>query len=156
MITEVRIPGCPIFVNLSFAPCPLALSHIDNFFGPCYSERTLIFPRFVMKKDIHPKVSPVVFVDTSCGAQFVTTSSLKSNEKMDINGVSHMIVNVEISSASHPFYTGKQILVDTARRVEKFHERFGKQVATADSRKGKRVKRAAKAEKKSNESAETK
>ena len=143
MITEVRIPGCPIFVNLSFAPCPPALSHIDNFFGPCYSERTLIFPRFVMKKDIHPKVSPVVFVDTSCGAQFVTTSSLKSNEKMDIDGVSHMIVNVEISSASHPFYTGKQILVDTARRVEKFAQRLEKFKTTAGTRKGKTAKKQA-------------
>lgn len=104
-----------------------------------------------MKKDTHPKVSPVVFVDTSCGAQFTTTSTLKSDEKIDVNGVPHMVINVEISSASHPFYTGKQILVDTARRVEKFHERFGKQTAAADTRKGKRVKREAKAEKKNAE-----
>lgn len=104
-----------------------------------------------MKKDTHPKVNPVVFVDTSCGAQFATTSTLKSDETMDINGVPHMVINVEISSASHPFYTGKQILVDTARRVEKFHERFSRVAAAADARKGKKVKRAAKAEKKAAE-----
>ncbi len=105
-----------------------------------------------MKQDLHPKVNPVVFVDTSCGAQFVTTSTLRSDEKMDVNGVPHMIINVEISSASHPFYTGKQILIDTARRVEKFQERFGKTTAAADVRKGKKVKRTAKAEKKAAES----
>lgn len=104
-----------------------------------------------MKKDTHPKVNPVVFVDTSCGAQFVTTSTLKSDETMEIDGVKHMVVNVEISSASHPFYTGKQILIDTARRVEKFQERFSRVSAAADVRKGKKVKRAAKAEKKAAE-----
>lgn len=104
-----------------------------------------------MKQDTHPKVNAVVFVDTSCGAQYVSKSTLRSDEKMDIDGVPHMVINVEISSSSHPFYTGKQILVDTARRVEKFHERFGKTTAAADARKGKKVKRTAKAEKKAAE-----
>lgn len=101
-----------------------------------------------MKKDIHPAVHPVVFVDTSCGAEFVTTSTLKSNETRDINGVMHYVLPVEISSASHPFYTGKQILVDTARRVEKFQERFAKQQATSEARKGKKEKRAVRSAKK--------
>jgi large subunit ribosomal protein L31 len=104
-----------------------------------------------MKKDLHPKINPIVFVDTSCGAQFIATSTLKSDETMDVNGTPHMVINVEISSASHPFYTGKQILVDTARRVEKFQERSGKQGATASARKGKKIKREAKAEKKASE-----
>lgn len=101
-----------------------------------------------MKQDIHPKVHPVVFVDTSCGAEFVTLSTLSSSETREINGVEHKVLNVEISSASHPFYTGKQILVDTARRVEKFQERTGKQAAASVGRKGKKVKRAASALKK--------
>lgn len=77
-----------------------------------------------MKKDIHPKVNPVVFVDTSCGVEFVTTSTLTSEKTKKINGVDHYVVNVEISSASHPFYTGKQMLIDTAGRVDKFKARM--------------------------------
>ena len=76
-----------------------------------------------MKTDIHPKLNPVVFVDTSCGAEFVTTSTLTSDKTKTIDGVKHYVINVEISSASHPFYTGKQVLVDTAGRVDKFRAR---------------------------------
>ena len=52
------------------------------------------------------------------------------------------MIHTEISSASHPFYTGKQVLVDTARRVEKFQARMGKKDAASSERKGKKVKRA--------------
>lgn len=104
-----------------------------------------------MKQDIHPKNHPVVFVDTSCGAEFVATSTLTSGETRDINGVPHQIINIEISSASHPFYTGKQILIDTSRRVEKFEARMNKQSDVASVRKGKKVKRAAKQAKKDEE-----
>jgi len=76
-----------------------------------------------MKADIHPKVHPVIFVDTSSGAEFITVSTLTSKETKKINGVDHYIIKVEISSASHPFYTGKRKLVDTAGRVEKFEAR---------------------------------
>lgn len=79
-----------------------------------------------MKADIHPTVNPVVFVDTSTGAEFVTTSTLTSEEKKKIGGVDHHVIKVEISSASHPFYTGKRKLVDTAGRVDKFLERAKK------------------------------
>lgn len=107
-----------------------------------------------MKTDIHPQVHPVVFVDTSCGAEFITHSTLKSDETRTIDGVDHYIINIEISSASHPFYTGKQILVDTARRVEKFEERMKKQTTAAAGRKGKKVKRTAKAAAKTEEQTE--
>jgi len=109
----------------------------------------LYYRRFIllsMKADIHPTTHPVVFVDTSCNQEFVTTSTLKSDETRDIDGVSHYVLNVEISSASHPFYTGKQILVDTARRVEKFHARVEKQTAAASSRKGKKTKQSVRAQ----------
>ncbi|MBH41547.1 MAG: 50S ribosomal protein L31 [Candidatus Magasanikbacteria bacterium] len=96
-----------------------------------------------MKKDIHPEVYPVVFVDSSCGAEFITTSTQKSDETRDINGITHFVIHTEISSASHPFYTGKQVLVDTARRIEKFQSRVNKQKDAAESRKGKKAKRAA-------------
>lgn len=106
-----------------------------------------------MKADIHPNNHPVVFVDTSCGAEFVTTSTLKSDETRTIDGVEHFVIRVEISSASHPFYTGKQVLVDSARRVEKFQARAAKMEEAAAARKGKKVKAAARAAVKQQEEA---
>lgn len=105
-----------------------------------------------MKKEIHPKVNPVVFVDTSSGTEFVTSSTLKSEETRDIDGVQHFVISMEISSASHPFYTGKQVLVDTARRIEKFQKKMEKVQAAAESRKGKAVKRAKRAASKKEDS----
>lgn len=77
-----------------------------------------------MKAEIHPKLHPVVFVDSSCKAEFVTMSTLTSKETKKINGVDHYVVSIEISSASHPFYTGKQTLVDTAGRVDRFRAKM--------------------------------
>jgi len=79
-----------------------------------------------MKANIHPQLNPVVFLDTSTGAEFITTSTLSSKEKKKIKGVEHFIIKVEISSQSHPFYTGKRKLVDTAGRVDKFLARAKK------------------------------
>lgn len=95
-----------------------------------------------MKKDTHPISHPTIFVDTSCGAEFITQSTLKGETTRKVDGAEYQVVNLEISSASHPFYTGKQILVDTARRVEKFHEIAAKTKAAAGVRKGKKAKRA--------------
>jgi len=81
----------------------------------------------------------------------MTHSTLKSEETRSIDGTDHYIINVEISSASHPFYTGKQILVDTARRVEKFAEKMKMQEKKAAVRKGKKVKRATRAKAKNSE-----
>ncbi|MGB3751159.1 MAG: type B 50S ribosomal protein L31 [Arcobacteraceae bacterium] len=77
-----------------------------------------------MKKDIHPEVHPVVFVDVSTGKEFITTSSVKSDKTKEIDGVEHYVINVEISSDSHPFFTGEQKIVDAAGRVEKFKARY--------------------------------
>jgi large subunit ribosomal protein L31 len=111
-----------------------------------------------MKKDIHPTTHPVVFVDTSCGAEFITRSTLTSDKTKNIDGVEHQIINVEISSASHPFYTGKQILVDTARRVEKFEERMKKSQNLSKTKKAKKEKvvEKVKSENNENETEETK
>lgn len=100
-----------------------------------------------MKKDIHPEMHPVIFTDSSADREFVVLSTLTSDETRDIKGVTHYIHRIEVSSASHPFYTGKQILLDTARRAEKFVERAAKQAA-ASVRLGKKVKRAKAIEKK--------
>jgi large subunit ribosomal protein L31 len=79
-----------------------------------------------MKKDIHPTLNPVVFIDMSDGTEFVTMSTLTSEDTKKIDGVDHYVIKVDISSASHPFYTGKQKLIDTAGRVEKFKAKMAK------------------------------
>ena len=76
-----------------------------------------------MKAEIHPKLNHVVFVDSSCGAEFATLSTMSAKTTKKINGVDHYVISVDISSASHPFYTGKQTLIDTAGRVDKFRAR---------------------------------
>lgn len=78
-----------------------------------------------MKKDIHPTYRPVVFMDTSNGHQFITRSTVETKETIEVEGTTYPLFKVEVSSASHPFYTGKKLFVDTAGRVEKFNRRFG-------------------------------
>lgn len=95
-----------------------------------------------MKPDIHPKTYPTIFIDTSCGREFFTTSTLKGEETREVNGIPYQLARIEISSASHPFYTGKQMLIDTARRVEKYEERKAKQEKVGAERHGKKAKRA--------------
>lgn len=94
-----------------------------------------------MKPEIHPKLHPAIFIDTSCGAEFAAMSTRQSKEIREIKGVPHFVHRIEISSASHPFYTGKHVLVDTARRAEKFAERAAKKAAASAARKGKKIKR---------------
>lgn len=98
-----------------------------------------------MKKDIHPTLYPVVFVDTSCGAEFVTTSTLASEDRRLIDGIEHMVIPIEISSASHPFFTGQHRFVDVSGRVDKFKERLKETEKKAGEHKGKKVRRAARA-----------
>lgn len=91
-----------------------------------------------MKNDTHPQLHPVVFIDLSTGTEFITTSTRKSDETKKINGVDHYVMKVEISSASHPFYTGKRKLVDTAGRVDKFRARI-KKAQTINEKKVEKV-----------------
>jgi large subunit ribosomal protein L31 len=77
-----------------------------------------------VKQGIHPDYHPVVFVDHGANFEFVTRSTLRSSEKRTIDGVEHFVVRLDISSASHPFYTGKQKFVDTAGRIEKFQKKY--------------------------------
>lgn len=81
-----------------------------------------------MKKDIHPKeYRPVIFVDNSNGSQFLISSTIKSTEKGKwTDGKEYPVVHVEISSASHPFYTNQEKTLDSAGRVEKFKSRQAK------------------------------
>lgn len=82
-----------------------------------------------MKKGIHPEYHKDCKVVCACGHSFVTGSTLKE-------------IRVELCNQCHPFYTGKQKFVDTARRVEKFQEKAAKISATAAARKGKKAKKA--------------
>lgn len=77
-----------------------------------------------MKAGIHPELHPVVFVDHGAGAEFITRSTLTSKNTRDIDGVKHYVIQVDISSASHPFYTGKQRALTQAGRVEKFNKKY--------------------------------
>ena len=80
-----------------------------------------------MKKDIHPEYKPVVFHDTQSDTMFMTRSTMTSKEKIKWeDGKEYPVIKIEVSSASHPFYTGKKIFVDTAGRVEKFNRRYKK------------------------------
>jgi large subunit ribosomal protein L31 len=80
-----------------------------------------------VKKGIHPQYRPVVFKDFSCDFAILTKSTIKSNETIDWeDGNVYPLIKLEISSGSHPFFTGKQKLLDTTGRVEKFMKKYGK------------------------------
>ncbi len=80
-----------------------------------------------MKKGIHPEsYRLVVFKDMSNEDIFITRSCATTKETITVDGVEYPLVKVEISNTSHPFYTGKSKLVDTAGRVDKFMSRYGK------------------------------
>jgi len=78
-----------------------------------------------MKEGIHPTYHPVVFVDASTGDEIITRSTIKSPEKRMIDGVEHFVVSMDITSYSHPFFTGKQKLVDTEGRIDRFRKKYG-------------------------------
>ena len=80
-----------------------------------------------MKKEIHPEYREVVFLDTSSEFKFLTKSTMTSKETIKWeDGNEYPVIKVEVSSASHPFYTGKKIFLDTAGRVEKFNKKYKK------------------------------
>ncbi|MDP3843908.1 MAG: type B 50S ribosomal protein L31 [Oxalobacteraceae bacterium] len=78
-----------------------------------------------MKDGIHPNYRDVLFHDMSCDFKFVTRSTINTRDKMEFEGKEYPLVKVEVSSESHPFYTGKHKIVDTAGRVDKFRKKFG-------------------------------
>ena len=80
-----------------------------------------------MKKGIHPdSYRLVAFKDMSNDVVFITRSCVNTKETIDIDGVTYPVMKLEISNTSHPFYTGKMKLVDTAGRVDKFYSRYKK------------------------------
>ncbi len=81
-----------------------------------------------MKSDIHPAVREVIFQDTINGAQFKALSAIKTENKVTVEGKEYPLVKIDVSSASHPFYTGQVRILDTAGRVEKFGKRYGNNI----------------------------
>lgn len=80
-----------------------------------------------MKKEIHPEYKEVVFLDTTSDFKFLTRSTMSSDETIKWeDGNEYPLIKIEVSSASHPFYTGKKIFLDTAGRVEKFNKKYKK------------------------------
>lgn len=84
-----------------------------------------------MKQDIHPDYRPVVFRDRAAGAMFLTRSTIVSRLSADHpaveweDGQTYPVVDVDVTSASHPFWTGRGRVVDTEGRVERFNRRYG-------------------------------
>ncbi|MFL2721627.1 MAG: type B 50S ribosomal protein L31 [Gammaproteobacteria bacterium] len=80
-----------------------------------------------MKKDIHPEYKKVLFHDVGADTYFLIPTTLKTSETRKWeDGNTYPYFPLDISSASHPFYTGNQKIIDTGGRVQKFEERFGK------------------------------
>ena len=78
-----------------------------------------------MKKNIHPATRPVVFRDSASGAMFLAHSVVRTKETIEYeDGKKYPLCPIEISSATHPFYTGKQKLIDSAGRIEQFRRRY--------------------------------
>ena len=79
-----------------------------------------------MKKGIHPKSYDVIFVDVSTGDEVKTRSTRKGKETREEDGKTYFVVRSDITSFSHPFYTGKQRLLDAEGRVDRFRRKYGK------------------------------
>lgn len=82
-----------------------------------------------MKDGIHPEYRPVAFKDGAADHIFIIRSTVKTKESIKIDGEDFPLVQLDTSSLSHPYYTGKQKVVDTGGRVGKFNSRYGKKSA---------------------------
>lgn len=103
-----------------------------------------------MKKDLHPdNYRLVVFEDLNNGTRFLTRSTIVAEETVELDGQEYPLVKVHISSASHPFFTGEERIVDVEGRVDKFKARFAAGQAAKDKRAASAKKHAQRAAKKS-------
>ena len=87
-----------------------------------------------MRPDIHPEYRQVVFHDNSSGERWITQSTISTTETVTFSdGKEYPLAKVEISSYSHPFFTGQMKIVDTAGRVERFERRYGRRARSGDA-----------------------
>jgi large subunit ribosomal protein L31 len=82
-----------------------------------------------MKEGIHPKYNPVVFVDGEF--EIRTRSTLTSADKKTIDGVEHFVIHCDVTSYTHPHYTGKQKLMDTEGRIDRFNKKYKREAHAA-------------------------
>jgi large subunit ribosomal protein L31 len=92
-----------------------------------------------MKEGIHPEYRKTVFIDANTGKEFLTRSTKVSNEKRTINGEEYQVISLEITSDTHPFWTGKMHHLDTAGRIDRFNKRFGGQIVGAKRKTTRKV-----------------
>lgn len=86
-----------------------------------------------MKEGIHPEYREVVFLDQQTGNSFITRSTLNSRETVEIDGVTYPLFKCDVTSESHPFFTGAQTRIVETGRVEKFRQRFARTAGTRKS-----------------------
>ncbi|MCB0272805.1 MAG: type B 50S ribosomal protein L31 [Bdellovibrionales bacterium] len=79
-----------------------------------------------MKKGIHPAYNEVLFYDVTSGTKMLTRSTRTSEEKMEFEGKEYPVIRLDISSSSHPFFTGQNRILDTEGRVERFKKKYAK------------------------------
>lgn len=79
-----------------------------------------------MKQSIHPEYKEIVIKDMASGFTFLTRSTRVPTEMMEFEGKEYPVIKVEVSSKSHPFFTGQERVMDTAGRIEKFNRRYSK------------------------------
>ncbi len=84
-----------------------------------------------MKKGIHPEYREIVFLDVSCDHKFLTRSTIATDLTTEYEGKTYPMYKLEISSESHPFYTGTQKIMDTEGRIDKFKKKFGARYGVA-------------------------
>jgi len=77
-----------------------------------------------MQAEIHPEYHPVVFLDSTTGKKFLSASTVTSNDTIDFEGTEYPVIRMDITSDSHPFYTGKQKFTQADGAVDKFNKKF--------------------------------
>lgn len=81
-----------------------------------------------MKEGIHPEYHPAIFRDVSTGDEIMTRSTITSTDKREVDGVEYNVISMDITSFTHPFFTGKQKLLDTEGRIDRFRRKYGTKV----------------------------
>ena len=77
-----------------------------------------------MKADIHPTYNDIIYIDSSTQKEWVGKSTMSSGETRDVDGIKHYVVRLDISAESHPFFTGKQRLVDSEGRIDRWRRKY--------------------------------
>ncbi|MCA9373426.1 type B 50S ribosomal protein L31 [Candidatus Woesebacteria bacterium] len=95
-----------------------------------------------MKKNIHPTLNPVIFIDEDTKSEIVSKSTLTSDETREVDGVKYFIIRLDVTSFSHPFFTGEMRFVDRQGRVDKFIQKMEAAKTTAGKKKKKLAKQA--------------